>query len=58
MPLLKQVEGFHESLADRWSASFNFRGSLLPDFLFIYELEDEQSAKTYMDEVFLETTQR
>ena len=52
--LLKQVEGFHESLADRWSASFNFRGSLLPDFLFIYELEDEQSAKTYMDEVFLE----
>lgn len=51
--LLKQVEGFHESLADRWSASFNFRGSsFLPDFLFIYELKDEQAARTYMDEVF------
>ena len=52
--LLKQVKDFHESLADRWSVSFNFRGSLLPDSLFIYELRDEQRAKTYMDEVFLE----
>ena len=52
--LLKQVKDFHESLADRWSVSFNFRGSILPDSLFIYELKDEQRAKTYMDEVFLE----
>lgn len=48
------IRNFHESLADRWSVSFNFRGSLFPDSLFIYELKDAQRAKTYMDEVFLE----
>lgn len=52
--LFEQIKNFHESLVDRWTVSFNFRGSLLPDSLFIYELKDEQRAKTYMDEVFLE----
>ena len=52
--LLKQVKDFHESLADRWSVSFGFEDSLLPTYLFIYELKDAQAAKVYMDEVFLE----
>lgn len=52
--LLKQVKDFHESLADRWSVSFGFEDTVLPTYLFIYELKDEQAAKVYMDEVFLE----
>ena len=50
--LLEQTKGFYESLADRWSFSFNLRNTSLP--VFIYELKDEQRAKVYMDEVFLE----
>ena len=52
--LFEQIKTFHASLVDRWSVSFNFRGSLLPDSLFIYELKDEQRDKIYMDEIFLE----
>ncbi|RKU20507.1 hypothetical protein C6500_08665 [Candidatus Poribacteria bacterium] len=52
--LLKQVKDFHESLADRWSVSFGFKDTVLPTYLFIYELKDEQAAKVYMDEVFME----
>ncbi len=52
--LLKQVKDFHESLADRWSVSSGFEDSLLPTYLFIYELKDEQAARVYMDEVFQE----
>ena len=52
--LLKQVKDFHESLADRWSVSFGFEDTHLPTYLFIYELKDEQAARIYMDEVFLE----
>ena len=52
--LFEQIKNFHESLVDRWSVSFNFSGNLLPDSLFIYELKDEQRARTYIEEVFLE----
>ena len=52
--LLKQVKDFHESLADRWSVSYGFEDTPLPAYLFIYELKDEQAAKVYMNEVFLE----
>ena len=52
--LLKQVKDFHESLADQWSVSFGFEDTHLPTYLFIYELKDEQAARIYMDEVFLE----
>ena len=52
--LLDQVKEFYESLADRWSISTSFGDGILPNHLFIYELKDEQQAKTYMEEVFLE----
>lgn len=52
--LLEQVKDFYESLADRWSVSTSFGDGTLANFLFIYDLKDEQGAKTYMDEVFLE----
>lgn len=52
--LLEQVKDFYESLADRWSVSASFGDGTLVNFLFIYDLKDEQGAKIYMDEVFLE----
>lgn len=53
--LLEQMKHFYKSLADRWSFSLSFgEDTLLPQYLFIYELKDEQSAKTYMDETILE----
>lgn len=52
--LLEQVKDFYESLSDRWSVSASFGDGTLTNFLFIYELKDEQQAKTYMDEMFLE----
>ena len=50
--LAEQIKDFHESLVDRWSVSIHFEGALFPNYLFIYELKDEQAARTYMDEVF------
>ena len=54
--LLEQTKDFYESLATRWSFSFNLGEPSMPVSMpvFIYELRDEQHAKTYMDEVFLE----
>ncbi len=50
--ILEQTKDFYESLADRWSFSLDLGKTTSP--VFIYELKDEQRAKTYMDEVFLE----
>ncbi len=51
--LLEQVKGFYESLSDRCSISTNFGDGILPNYLFIYDLKDEQHVKIYMDEMFL-----
>ncbi len=56
-PLFHEVKNFYESLADRWNMSMNYKNSILPDYLFIYELKDEQSAKTYMNGEFLKILQ-
>jgi hypothetical protein len=52
-PLFQEVKDFYESLADQWSVSVNFENSIVPDYLFVYELKDEQNTKNYMDEVLL-----
>ena len=52
--LVEQVKHFFKSLADRWSFSLNVGDTLLPEYLFIYELKDEARAKTYMDKTILE----
>ena len=52
-PLFQEVKGFYESLADQWSVSVNFENSIVPDYLFVYELKDEQNTKNYMDEVLV-----
>ena len=55
--LIKQSEDFYEALAEEWSFSANFGDSLLPDYLIVYGLKDEQKAKTYMDEELLKQLQ-
>lgn len=50
--LAEQIKNFHEILVDRWGVSIHFEDALFPNYLFIYELKDEQAARTYMDEVF------
>ncbi len=52
-PFFQEVKAFYESLADKWSLSVNFENFILPNYLFVYELNDEQSAKSYMDGEFL-----
>lgn len=52
-PLFQEVKGFYESLADQWSVSVSFENSIVGDYLFVYELKDEQNAKNYMDEVLV-----
>ena len=53
-PLFQEVQHFYESLADRWTFSVNFENSILPNYLFIYELKDEQSVRNFMDGKFIE----
>ncbi len=50
--LLAQLKVFHKDVADRWSVSVNFGDGVLPNYLFIYDLKDEDATRAYMDEVF------
>lgn len=52
-PLFQEVKAHYESLAERWNMSVNFTNFILPDYLFVYELRDEPSAKAFMDGEFL-----
>lgn len=55
--ILQEMKGFYESLEDEWSFSSSFDDSFIPSTLIIYKLKDEQKARTYMDEQFLEQFQ-
>ena len=55
--LIKQSEDFYEALAEEWSFSANFGDSLFPNYLIVYGLKDEQTAKTYMEEELLKQLQ-
>ena len=48
------LRDFYQSQTDRGRISLSIGDKLLGNFLFVYELKDEQKAKTYMDEVFLQ----
>ena len=50
----EQLTVFYNSLGDEWGFTVNFGNSLLPDYLIVYEMEDKELAKNYMDEMFLE----
>ena len=49
----KQMEDFYAAIGEEWTFSASFSNSVMPDYLVIYELKDEQKAKAYMDESFL-----
>ena len=52
--LTKQIEDFYKTLGAELAFSVNYSSSFLPDCLIIYEVKDEQGAKTYMEDMFLE----
>ena len=52
--LTKAAEDFYAGLGDEGALSLNFSGSLMPDFLYIYDVTDEAQVKAYMEEDFTE----
>jgi len=52
--LIQKMTGFYDALKENMSFSADFHDSLMPDTLTIYELRDEQKAKAYMEEMFLD----
>ncbi len=52
--LQQQLQHFHRSMVDSVQGSVNFEESLLPDYLFIYDLKDPAKAKTFMNVDFNE----
>ena len=52
--LIKQMETFYKALGGELAFSVNYSNSFLPDCLIIYTVKDEQGAKTYMEDMFLE----
>lgn len=53
-PLFQEVKNYYESLADRWNMSVDFKDYIVPNYLFIYKLKDEESANSFMNDEFLE----
>ena len=52
--MLEQVESFYSALDSEWAFTANYGSSIIPDYMVVYGLKDEQTARTYMEEVFLE----
>jgi hypothetical protein len=52
--ILQQMEEVYKSMGDEFSFSVNFNDSIIPDYLVIYELKDEQKVKDYYDKHFLD----
>ena len=55
--LTTQMEDFYSSLAEEWSFSANFSDSIIPDYLIVYGLKDEQKARTYMEKSLIKQLQ-
>ena len=52
--LTEATKDFYAGLGDEIALSINFGSSLMPDILYIYDVTDEEQAKTYMEEDFTE----
>ena len=55
--LTKQMEDFYSALAEEWSFSANFNDSIIPDYLLVYGLKNEQKARTYMEKSLIKQLQ-
>ena len=51
--IFQDILEFKETFTNEMSFSTNYNESLIPDYLFIIALKDEQRLKTYMNESFL-----
>ncbi len=51
--IFQDILEFKETFTNEMSFSTNYNESLLPDYLFIMALKDEQKLKTYMNDSFL-----
>ena len=52
--LQQELLQFHSSMVDGVQGSVSFEDSLLPDYLFIYDVKDQVKAKTFIDVNFRE----
>lgn len=52
--LVKRVEHVYKSFGDEWVFTANYTNSLLPDYLLVCEVKDEQPVKTYLEEMLVE----
>ena len=52
--LIAEMKELYEVMEDEWSITADFEDSIIPDYLIIYGLKDEQKVKTYYDERFLD----
>ena len=52
--LTKATEDFYAGLGDEIALSLNFGESLMPAFLYIYDVADEKQVKAYMEKDFIE----
>ncbi len=50
--IMQEVQEVYKSMGNEQGFSMNFRDTLIPDVLFIYDLKDEEKVKTYYDERF------
>ncbi len=52
--IMQEMQEMYKALGKEQGFSVNFRDSLIPDVLVIYDLEDEEKVKTYYDERYLD----
>lgn len=52
--LTEATTNFYAGLGEDFAFSVNFAGSIMPDFLYIYDVTDEKLAKAYMENDLIE----
>lgn len=52
--IVQEMQEMYKALGNEQGFSVNFRDSLIPDVLVIYDLKDAEKVKTYYDEHFLD----
>ena len=55
--ITKRMEDFYEALDEEWSFSANFNDSIIPDYLLVYGLKNEEKARTYMEKSLIKQLQ-
>ena len=49
--LTEGITNFYDGLGDKSAVSINFSGSVMPDFLYIYDVTDEKQVKAYIEDL-------